>query len=224
MLSALTPDKGRDIATFMKNLRMAAAVCGAVQARPVSHVVYMSSDAVYPMIDGRVSEDTAAQPPDLYGTMHYARERMFSDAVKEAPLAILRCTLVLSPRDTHNSYGPNRFRVIGLEGGEITVGGEGEETRDHILDQDVAEIVRLVLSHRSRGLINVATGTSHSFREVAEMVAVCFDPPITVKGSPRNFPVSHRHFDPTALMQAFPNLQLTPLNDAIRMVHKDVMG
>jgi UDP-glucose 4-epimerase len=224
MLSALTPDKGRDIATFMKNLRMAAAVCSAVKAEPVSHVVYMSSDAVYPITEGLVSEDTAAQPSDLYGTMHYAREIMFGDTVKEAPLAILRCTLVLSPRDTHNSYGPNRFRAIGLDGGEITVGGEGEETRDHILDQDVAEILGRVLSHRSHGLINVATGTSHSFREVADMVAACFDPPIAVKGSPRNFPVSHCHFDTTALMRAFPSLQRTPLNDAIRLVHKDVTG
>ena len=131
---------------------------------------------------------------------------------------------VLSPRDTHNSYGPNRFRAIGVDGGEITLGGEGEETRDHILDRDVAEVIGLVLAHRSRGLINVATGVSHSFKDVAEMVAQCFDPPITVKGSPRNFPVSHRHFDTTALLQAFPGLRLTPLGEAIAKVHKDVVG
>jgi UDP-glucose 4-epimerase len=224
MLSALTPDKGRDIATFIKNLRMAVAVCGAIQTRPVSHVVYMSSDAVYPMIEGHISEDKAAQPPDLYGTMHYAREVMFRDVAKDMPLAILRCTLVLSSRDTHNSYGPNRFRGIGLDGGEITVGGEGEETRDHILDRDVAAIIGEVLSHRSYGLVNVATGTSHSFRQVADMVAACFDPPVPVKGSPRNFPVSHRHFDTTALLRAFPNLRLTPLDEAIRLVHQEVAG
>jgi nucleoside-diphosphate-sugar epimerase len=201
---------------------MAEAVCEAVRTVPVAQVVYMSSDAVYPMTEGLVSEDTPASPPDLYGTMHYAREVMFADSVKEAPLAILRCTLVLSVRDTHNSYGPNRFRRLAAENGEITLGGEGEETRDHILDADVAEVVRLALVHRSAGLVNVATGVSHSFREVADMVAGCFDPAPPVKGSPRGAPVTHRHFDVTALRRAFPGLGFTPLADAIRAVHESV--
>src|SRR5450631_4235023 len=47
-LSALTPDKGRDIATLMRNLRMAEAVAAAVAAVRCKHLVYMSSDAVYP--------------------------------------------------------------------------------------------------------------------------------------------------------------------------------
>jgi nucleoside-diphosphate-sugar epimerase len=218
MLSALTPDKGRDLATFMKNLAMAQAVCDALRARPVSHVVYTSSDAVYPMTNGLVNEETAAQPPDLYGTMHYAREMMFRDAAGSTPLAILRCTLVLSANDTHNSYGPNRFRRLAQEKGEITLGGEGEENRDHIADTDVAEVVRRVLVHRSRGVINLATGRSSTFREVAELVADCCKVRPAIKGSPRNNPITHRHFDVTALRRAFPDLVFSTLADAIHRV------
>jgi UDP-glucose 4-epimerase len=49
---------------------------------------------------------------------------MSSDAVYTfaAPLAILLCTLVLSSRDTHNSYGPNRFRKQAREDGRIVLG------------------------------------------------------------------------------------------------------
>ncbi|MGE0651213.1 MAG: NAD-dependent epimerase/dehydratase family protein [Alphaproteobacteria bacterium] len=218
ILSALTPDKGRGVATFMKNLAMAQTVCDALHARPVSHIVYMSSDAVYPMTNGLVNEETAAQPPDLYGTMHYAREMMFRDAAGSTPLAILRCTLVLSANDTHNSYGPNRFRRLAQEKGEIALGGEGEENRDHIADVDVAEFVRRVLVHRSKGVINLATGRSSTFRDVAELVADCCTPKPVIKGSQRNNPITHRHFDVTALHRAFPEFVFTALPDAIRRV------
>lgn len=224
ILAALTPDKGRDVATFMKNLRMMAAVCGALEQNPCAHIVYMSSDAVYPMTPGLTNEDSPAAPPDLYGTMHLAREIMCADAAKETPLATLRCTLVTAATDSHNSYGPNRFRRLAADGGVITLGGEGEETRDHIMVWDVAEIVRQVVAHRSAGLVNVATGTSASFREVADLVAANFDPPAEVKFSERTGAITHRHFDTTQLRQAFPELRPTPLAEGLARVHRESMG
>src|SRR5688500_17399248 len=44
MLAALTPDKGRDIAAFMKNLTMMHAVCAGLQKSGCAHLVYFSSD------------------------------------------------------------------------------------------------------------------------------------------------------------------------------------
>jgi nucleoside-diphosphate-sugar epimerase len=99
------------------------------------------------------------------------------------------------------------------------LGGEGEETRDHILDADVARLVVQVVKRRSHGVLNLASGTSHSFREVAEMVAACFKPPTIVKGSLRNAPVTHRRFDVKALHEAFPEFRFTPLDEAIRKTH-----
>jgi UDP-glucose 4-epimerase len=46
-LSALTPDKGRDTTTLLRNLAMARAVCAATQSVELAHLVYASSDAVY---------------------------------------------------------------------------------------------------------------------------------------------------------------------------------
>src|ERR1700730_5056440 len=146
-LSALTPDKGRDVATLMKNLRMAEAVVNAVAAVKCRHVVYLSSDAVYQFGIGIVDETTAADPLDLYGVMHKAREVMMMSAVPADALAILRCTLVCSADDTHNSYGPNRFRRQAAKDGKITLGGEGKETRDHVFADDIAELVRLGPGH-----------------------------------------------------------------------------
>src|SRR5262249_44798925 len=86
-LATLTPDKGRDSKTLMRNLAMGRAVCAATQAVELSHLVYASSDAVYSLDTSLISEDTPSAPPDLYGAMHRTRELMLAAEAK-APLAI----------------------------------------------------------------------------------------------------------------------------------------
>ena len=46
-LAALTPDKGRDSGTLMRNLAMCRAVCEATRGVEIAQLVYASSDAVY---------------------------------------------------------------------------------------------------------------------------------------------------------------------------------
>lgn len=221
VLSALTPDKGRDVATLMKNLKMAQAVCDALERSPCGHVIYFSSDAVYPFVSGLVTEESAAAPQDLYGIMHRTREIMFQHTVGDAALAILRCTLVLATADTHNSYGPNRFRRQAKADSKIGLGGEGEETRDHLFVDDVVGIVVRVLRHRSEGTVNVASGNSVSFLEAAKLVAAQFDDDVEISFSDRTAPITHRHFDIAALYKAFPDIAFTPLADAIAQVHRE---
>ena len=219
MCSALTPDKGRDIGTLMKNLSMAQNVCQAIADAPVAQVVYLSSDAVYPFIDSPVDEDTAAAPADLYGAMHRTREVMFADTVKQCPLAILRSTLVLAATDTHNSYGPNRFRRQAKTDGKITLGGGGEETRDFIHVSDVARLVAEVLRHGSAGTLNLASGESYSFMDVARAVVACFEQAPEIVTTERRAPISHRHFDIAAIRRAFPGFVFTPFEEAVRAAH-----
>lgn len=222
MAAALTPDRGRDVATFMRNLRMTANLCVAIERQPVAHLIYLSSDAVYPFTDARVAEDTPAAPEDLYGTMHRAREVMLESL--SVPLAILRPTLVFGGADTHNSYGPNRLRRMAQSEGRIKLFGGGEETRDHIYVHDIAEVIRLVLFHGSYGLVNVATGDSISFDDLARQVGALFEPPADVEHTERQNPVTHRHFDTLALRRAFPKLRFTPLAESLAAAHREMLA
>ncbi|OGA05557.1 MAG: hypothetical protein A3I00_07710 [Betaproteobacteria bacterium RIFCSPLOWO2_02_FULL_64_12] len=222
MLAALTPDKGRDIATLMKNLAMAQHVCAALAKSPCAHVVYFSSDAVYPPAASGVDEETPAAPGDLYGVMHLAREIMFR-GVANIPTLVLRPSLVFGLEDTHNSYGPNRFRRSAAKDGKITLFGNGEETRDHIHVDDAAGIAALCLAHRSSGTLNVATGQSHSFAEVAQRVARQFGEKIEIAGTPRANPITHRHYDITQLIKAFPGYSFLSLDEGIAQVHRQMM-
>ena len=216
-VSAIAPTRTPGQVT--SNVKMAEVVCDVIAAVPPVHIVYVSSDAVYADDANPVTERSCAQPSSLHGAMHLAREVMLRASVK-APLAILRPTLLYGAADPHNGYGPNRFRRLAAKGEAITLFGEGEEQRDHVLVDDVGAIVSLVLQHRSRGTLNVATGTSYSFRAVAEAVVRLAPRPVDVRGTPRQTPITHRHFDVTATLKAFPTFRYTDLPKGLALWQK----
>jgi UDP-glucose 4-epimerase len=220
-LSALTPDKGRGIPPFLANLRMAAALCVALEKVAPAHLVYVSSDAVYPFRTGLISEDTPAEPADLYGAMHLSRELMVKQAGK-LPVAILRPTLIYGAGDTHNSYGPNRLRRMAHKDGRITLFGEGEETRDHIFIDDVVALIELVICNRSVGTLNLASGGSISYSDLARKVAAQFNKMIEIVGTPRQNAATHRAFDITALYRTFPTFRFTPLETGLAAAQGDL--
>lgn len=221
MLAVLAPDRGRDTATLMKNLAMMQSVCRALGNTGCAHFVYFSSDAVYNTEVSRIVDDTPASPQDLYGTMHYTREIM-ARGLTGLPVLILRPTLVYGVGDTHNSYGPNRFRRTAQKDGRILLFGGGEETRDHVHVDDVAALTVRCLLYGTTGMLNIASGVSKSFYEVAQVVAKQFDKPVNIVTTPRANPVTRRHYDLTSLIKAFPDFCFTSLEDGIASVHKQM--
>jgi UDP-glucose 4-epimerase len=223
MFAALTPDKGRDAATFIRNIAMMQQVCTALGKTGCAHFVYFSSDAVYGLAPSHVNEQTPAAPQDLYGAMHLARELM-AQGLANMPVLVLRPTLVYGIEDSHNAYGPNRFRRAAQKDGRIQLFGEGEEVRDHVHVDDVAALTLRCLRERRSGTLNVATGRSSSFRSVAELVARQFAAPPEICGAPRANPIAHRHYDITNLVRAFPDFRFTALEDGIAHCHRQMTG
>jgi nucleoside-diphosphate-sugar epimerase len=216
--AALTPDKGRDVATLMKNLRMAECLGQVLAGKPCAHLVYISSDAVYDGREPLISEETAASPSDLYALMHIARERMLGHAAqaKGIPVCVLRPVAIFGAGDTHNSYGPNRFMRTALKERRIQLFGGGEEIRDHVYVADVVAVIGSMLERRSTGVLNLASGRAVSFHDLAELIDRLIGSGVTIESLPRSGKVTHRHFDTTALARSLPQLRQTPLEDALR--------
>jgi UDP-glucose 4-epimerase len=214
MLSALTPDKGRDAATLIKNLVMMQNVCAALAEVRCAHLVYASSDAVYGSKAALISEETLASPDDLYGAMHLSRELM-ARSLGDSAVLTLRPTGIYGSDDTHNSYGPNRFRRTAIAEKRIRLFGRGEEMRDHVHVDDLANLTVLCLERRSIGVLNVATGVSCSFANVARLVVENCAEAIEIENMPRASPITHRHFDITALIKAFPEFRFTALDQGL---------
>jgi nucleoside-diphosphate-sugar epimerase len=211
LTSALAPVKTS--AMLLDNLRMMQAVLAAVKAQPVAHLAYVSSDAVYADSRAPLTEASPAEPGSLHGAMHLAREIMLKAELPGTPLAIVRPTLIFGPGDPHNGYGPNRFLRLARAGQAIPLFGEGEEQRDHVFIEDVAEIVCRCVAYRATGVVNAVSGTVTSFRTVAEQAAELFTPRVPMQGSPRQGPMPHggyRAFDPALLRRHFPDF--APVN------------
>lgn len=241
MTSTLTPEKGRDYRTLMRNLRMAETVCRALAEVPCAHFVYLSSDAVYDAQKVPLDEDSTREPTDLYALCHTGREMMFGAelAALTIPYCILRLTTVYGPGDTHNAYGPNRFVRTALGEGRIVLFGKGEERRSHIFIDDAIRLIGLALVHRSTGTLNIAIRPAVSFGTIARVIIDLAGKPVSVEHAPRTVPVIHRPYKPTqvfrfiynmgrpigqivhrtfvnsAVFAAFPDFRFTPLETGL---------
>ncbi|MGO9719033.1 MAG: NAD-dependent epimerase/dehydratase family protein [Methylocella sp.] len=214
----------RTMAMFIENMIIVKAIIDALVRVPVSHVINVSSDAVYGDEPAPLTEHAPTAPESLHGAMHLAREIAFRSEIP-APLAIVRPTLIYGASDPHNGYGPNRFRRQAARGEEILLFGEGEERRDHVLVDDVAALILRIALRRSTGTLNIATGETYSFRAIAEMVVAAARKPLAIKGSPRHGPMPHngyRPFDPAASHAAFPNFRYVSLPAGIQRVQTEM--
>ena len=220
-LSAVTRDVSGSAETMVRNIRMGINVAEAVSRIGVRHLVYLSSDAVYPFGDAPVTESSCAEPSDTYSAAHMAREITLRTET-DVPLCVLRPTQICAPDDTHFAYGPNRFRKQAIEEGKITLFGEGEETRDHIMIDDVIRLIRLCLDHASTGTLNVATGRSLPFGEVAGIVASQFNPVTPIVTSERRRPITHRRFDVANLKAAFPDFTPVSVEQGVAGIHRSL--
>jgi nucleoside-diphosphate-sugar epimerase len=211
--ATITPDRGKDIRAMMRNLAMGEHLACFLERTRCAHVIYLSSDSVYENAENPVRESSLSGPESYYSLMHLARERMLAAATQKAGSSylILRPTLLYGPTDTHNSYGVNRFLRSARAEGRIALFGHGEEKRDHVFIKDLNRLIGLCLLRRSEGLLNVATGHSHSFLEVARMVAALFPGGTRIEYAPRGSAITHRHFDVTATIKGFPSFLYTPL-------------
>lgn len=215
-VSAMAPV--RNSIMLRDNMTIVANVIEALRAKVPAHLINVSSDAVYRDVLYPMSESAPAEPASLHGAMHLAREVALA-AELDVPLGIIRPTLIYGASDPHNGYGPNRFMRLAAANGEIRLFGEGEERRDHVLVDDVADLIRRMVFLRSTGVINAATGDVHAFREIAETVVRLSRSSSAVVGQPRQGAMPHngyRPFDPANVARAFPDFRFTPLEDGLK--------
>jgi UDP-glucose 4-epimerase len=213
--SAIAPCKNPDM--LRDNIVLANAIVRAFARVSLAHAVNIGSDAVFADAPLPLVESSPRAPGSYHGVMHLAREIMFETEVK-APVVTLRPTLIYGARDPHNGYGPNQFRRKANRGEPITLFGEGEERRDHVAVEDVAELTARVLMRRSTGSLNVATGAVTSFRDVAEQAVRLSGKSVAINGSPRRGPMPHngyRPFDAAATKAAFPDFEYIPLAEGM---------
>lgn len=222
-VSAVVPCKTTEM--LRDNVVIASAMAAAARHAGLAQLVNIGSDALYADSRKPLTEKSVTAPDSLHGIMHLAREMMFRSEIK-VPLTLLRPTLIYGAGDPHDGYGPNRFRRLVARSEPIVLFGRGEERRDHVFIDDVAELAARVIYHRSVGILNIATGFTTSFRDIAEAVVKLSGRTVPVQESQRAGPMPHggyRAFDVSACVAAFPEFSFTPLAEGLARAQGDLV-
>jgi nucleoside-diphosphate-sugar epimerase len=213
----------KTVAALVENMKMVRAMVAGLSRAPIAHVINISSDAVYADLPEPLTEEAPRAPTTMHGVMHLAREIAFAGE-QNSPLAILRPSMLYGAEDPHNSYGPNSFRRLANAAKPIVLFGKGEERRDHVSIDDVAEITFRVLTRRSVGTLNIATGEVHSFRDMADMVNALVPHPVPIETTPRSGSMPHngyRPFDTAVCRAAFPDFAYTPVAEGLAKAQRE---
>jgi len=180
---------------------------------------------VYPDHPTPLHEGIPPSPTSLHGAMHLVRETVVSGV--GLPTLHLRPTLIYGPGDPHNGYGPNRFARQARNGSPIILFGDGEERRDHVHIDDVAEATVAAASQGLTGALNIACGEVWSFREIAEAIRASAPSCPGLGTTPRIGPPPHggyRPFDTSYLRSHLPNMHIRTPADGLRTLTSAAPG
>jgi nucleoside-diphosphate-sugar epimerase len=145
-------------------------------SNPTLRVVYTSTRQIYGRSDTpRVTEESPIRPIDPNGISKFSADayhRMYARDFA-LPTAVLRLTNTYGPRQLvrHARQGFIPWFVrLALEGKEITVFGDGEQTRDAVYVDDAVDAILRVgaLETLSGQVFNVGASDVHSVRSIAE--------------------------------------------------------
>ena len=202
--AANAPVKNNEM--LIDNISMMKNIINSIIKTSIKRVIYISSDAVYSDIKKPMNEESSTQPQTLHGIMHLTREIMLKQ-IEGVKLSILRPTLIYGIDDPHNGYGPNQFFNLASIGRQITLFGEGEELRDHVCIDDVSKLTANIALSSHEGILNIASGEIHTFRDIAEIINKLFKDKVLILKTLRKGKMPHdgyRSFDTTKIFNLFP--------------------
>ncbi|MGH8248318.1 MAG: ADP-glyceromanno-heptose 6-epimerase [Gammaproteobacteria bacterium] len=194
--------------------------------------IYASSAAVYGVAGTFVEREEFELPVNVYG---YSK-KLFDDYVRDrlsharSQIAGLRYFNVYGPRERHKGRMASvafhlneqlkrgeKLKLFKGSGGY----GDGEQRRDFLHVQDAVDVNLWFMSHPEiSGIFNVGTGSSRSFRELAELIIDCHGKGrIEYIDFPRDLISSYQHFteaDVRSLRSAGYRSEFTGLEQGIR--------
>lgn len=194
------------VESHSRNVTGTLHVLEATRRHDVDRVVLASSAAIYgqpeylPIDEAHPTRPTSPYGLDKLASDHYAR--LYADRYGVDAVALRY----------FNVYGPGQsdeyaavvavFRDQALDGGPLTVEGDGSQTRDFVHVDDVVQANLRAATcescHCGRGY-NVATGEAATIRELAELVRDAVDAePAIVHVDPREGDVDRSVADVSA--------------------------
>ena len=205
------------------NLLGTLNVLEAARLGGVRKVVHSSSVGVLGEVESLpVTEEHPTRPISPYGVSKLAAERMalvYHD-LHGLEVACLRYFNVYGPGQRYDAYGSVLpiFISLLLAGEEVTVFGDGEQTRDFVYVDDVARANLLAAApHAPSGVFNVASGKAISINRFIELLRDASGAEVRVNyDAPRPGDVRDSLADTTRARQALGFEAAVDIEDGLR--------
>ncbi|MFO1188794.1 MAG: NAD-dependent epimerase/dehydratase family protein [Alphaproteobacteria bacterium] len=199
------------------------AARGAKTGAPMP-VVYASSAAVYgdntdvPLAEGAVTRPLSAYGADKLGCELHAR---VADVVHGVPSTGFRFFNVYGPRQDPASPYSGVISIFAQRikrGDEITIFGDGEQSRDFVYVADVVAVLQATMSKGPKGaaVFNLCTGRETTVMTLAQTLADLSGRPLRKRfEAPRAGDIRRSLGNPAAMVAAFSRPAETGLADGL---------
>jgi len=226
MLAAIKPNIGNDLEAFTRNVQMVVNLCKLLQKNPVARLVYFSSAAVYgeDVHNLHITEETPINSRSYYGIAKYSCERLLwktfneqNNEQKNSSLLILRPPVIYGPGEKEVIYNPAGFVKKALNHEKITLWGDGSEKREFIFIDDIIRIVDYFIFHDYKGILNVASGKSYTFKEIIRTLSK-LGLKAQLDSCKRTKEKVDNAFDNKLFVKLMPGFKFTSLEEGIKKV------
>lgn len=224
MCSGIKSNYGSNLETFAQNVIMAQNLCRVLAKYPVRKFIFFSSIAVYGVEKHNVNitERTEITPDTHYGLAKYSSEVLLSlefAKLKQGSLIILRPATIYGPNEKIIAATPSGFLTTYLNGGQITLWGDGSELREFLFIEDLIRILDFLVHSSFTGVINAGSGVGHSYHEALEMISHLLDKKLTVNHrEPRSKPKIDKIYNTELLRNLIPQFSFTPLDKGLQQI------
>jgi len=185
------PDSVADpLGTFEANVAQTVSVLDAARRAGARRFVLASSNAVLGLHEPPADETVLPHPTSPYGASKLAGEAYVTAYAATYGLAAcaLRFSNAYGPRSLHKrSVVATWLRAV-LDGGPITIHGDGEQTRDFVhVDDLAAALVATLRAPKERiagAVYQVGTGRETAVNELAAALETALGRPLEVRRGP----------------------------------------
>jgi nucleoside-diphosphate-sugar epimerase len=209
MVSTINRLSENNLDSLRKNIFMAENLCHFLTKHVVSQVIFFSTVDVYGLVPDsvKISEKLLPSPNDYYAISKLCSEFLLKKSLspKNIDVTIFRLTGIYGPGDENKST-INALVNSAKNEGKIVIFGDGSNRRDFVHVEDVFKITSEAIRKKTNATVNIATGKSHSIKQIAEIITKQLDgaPQIEFKPSLSEVRAKHMEYDISLLKTFFP--------------------
>lgn len=223
MCSGIKSNYGSNLESYGRNLAMAQNVCSVLSKKPVLRFVFFSSIAVYGVDkhDVDITELTPVVPDTHYGLAKYHSEGLFAlefERIKQSSLVILRTPTMYGPNEKIIAPTPSGFLTTYLDGGQVSVWGDGAELREFLFIDDLVSVMDRILQGSFAGVLNVSGGHGRTYQDALDIISRLLGRELPVTRRERTKPKVDKVYNTALLQRLLPGFRFTPLEEGLQQM------